>query len=148
VEAFLAQHGGPWLESVVDKNWNVTGYKLKRSIPPVLARAALDLLESSSAPLPREILIRELVRCQRLTKGKAENEDDQVLFLESLSEELAEWPGDICFTVLRQWPRTSMWHPSLRELLELGAPELKHRNALNSILSRSLGVAPKSLVEI
>lgn len=80
------------------------------------ARAALEMHERACAPMPRDLVLKELAVVKVCTKARPEHQDDLKFMMQVYAEKLAEWPADVVRHVLTTQPSISKWWPAWEEL--------------------------------
>ena len=111
------------LSSTVDRDYNLTGYKLTTSIPQPDMDLAVSLLQKTLEPLPPDMILQELTKLKVKTNTRNMTTDEQTLMLTAYQEELSRFPGDIVRYVLRSMAATNPWFPAWADL----AKELQWR---------------------
>lgn len=104
------------LSSTVNRDYNLTGYKLTTSIPQPDLDLAVSLLQKTLEPLPPDMILQELTKLKVKTNTRNMTTDEQTLMLTAYQEELSQYPGDIVRYVLRSMAATNPWFPAWADL--------------------------------
>lgn len=111
------------LAELVDRDFNLTGYVLTNKIPEADQNLAVDLLNLSLSPMPRDTILRELTMLKVKTKMRNVEQNELTLMLTAYADELEAFPEDIVRYILRSYASTSIWFPAWADL----AKELQWR---------------------
>jgi hypothetical protein len=101
-------------------------------------RSAMAVVERTCQSARREVVAAEITRCLLVTKARAGDDDDMRARVRILTEELAEFPGDVIREACRRWSRESPWAPSLHELRHECAKAFGFRSTLLESLRRAV----------
>lgn len=134
----LPPRSGCFVVPVLNRDFEVTGWKLHGEVKLEAVQQALDCVNVLMRPSPKAEIIQGLVKIMSLTKSRNMDEDEKVLYLGSLSEELQSWPADLVEYSLRKWVVHSIWWPTIKELIELTQGQLLERLMLWKLLSQTL----------
>lgn len=108
--------------------------------------AAVERHEQAMMPAPQSDVLMALARLRAMTRAPQAGDDDLKFALGVYAEELATYPGDVVLSVLRDWPKRSMWWPSWHELCcELEDRTVRRRGRLEVLRRLASGDIPPSI---
>lgn len=114
----------------------VSNYELIKPISEEDRWAALQQVEQWLQPAPAQLILAELTRVRALTISRDQSTADLELVAAAYADELREFPIDAVKGVLREWPRTHRFWPTLAELLDRMEHLIHPRKALRDALRR------------
>lgn len=124
----------------------LAGYAIRADIPPTEITAATAIAEELLRPASEATVIAELGRLRALTVSRDIHEDIGIVFA-VYTDELKRYPGDIVREVLREWPRSHRFWPSMAELVEGIDRLVKPRRALRDALRSGYRPPPSARPE-
>jgi len=104
------------LVETVDKDYNLTGYRMTEPIPAKDLETAVAMLEVSLTPLNKSEIMQELTMLQVKTVNRTVKQKDQELMLSAYAEELQYFPSDIVRYTLRSLALSSKWWPAWHDV--------------------------------
>ncbi len=75
-------------------------------------------IEHYTRPCKGNIAAMEIARLRSLTARQKQSDFDLELSIGALTEELIKYPEDILKTVCREWARSNVFFPTLKELID------------------------------
>lgn len=137
----------PHVTSQLDTTWEtnntgygwdgyVSSYELTGPISEEDRVAALRQVEQWLQPAPPQLILAELTRVRALTISRDQSTADLELVAAAYADELREYPADAVREVMREWPRTHRFWPTLCELVERLEHLVTPRKALREALRR------------
>lgn len=125
-----------WIDGDTGYGWDgrVAGYELVAPLPAGELAEAIGTIEAALIPAPAKQIVAELTRLRQLTISRDRSTVDLELLLAAYADELRQYPGDAVTVVLREWPRSHRFWPSLAELVELLEPIVRPRRELLNAL--------------
>lgn len=128
-----------WRDNFGENGWN--GYPERYELPAVIsddqramAGMALDLYRQACAPLDPVSLAHELATLRTRTAATKTSDGEMDMLLDSLVDDLADYPADLVLSAIRDWRRASKWWPKMSELLEHIEPEVARRRSIMAAL--------------
>lgn len=127
-----------WIDGDTGYGWDgrVAGYELVAPLQADELAEAIGTIEAALMPAPAKQIVAELTRLRQLTISRDRSTVDLELLLAAYADELRQYPGDAVTVVLREWPRSHRFWPSLAELVELLEPIVTPRRELLNALRR------------
>lgn len=137
----------PHVTSQLDTTWEinntgygwdgyVSGYALLGPLTETDLTQAVKQVENWLQPAPAQLILAELTRVRALTISRDQSTADLELVAAAYADELREYPVDVVREVLREWPRTHRFWPTLCELVERMEHLVVPRKALLDALCR------------
>lgn len=96
----------------------VSAYELTASVPAADLALAIEIAEAALQPAPPQKVLAELTRLRALTVSRDQSTTDLELIAAAYTDELKKYPLDAVVEVLRDWPRSHRFWPSMAELVE------------------------------
>lgn len=126
-----------WIDGDVGSGWNgvVGGYELTQPLAAEERDAAISAAESMLQPAGEGLIVAELGRLRMVTVSRDVGQDLALMFA-AYTDELSRYPADAIRDVLRAWPRTQRFWPSIAELVERLERIVRPRRALLDGLRR------------
>lgn len=127
-----------WETNNTGYGWDgcVSGYALLGPIAENDLAQAVKRVENWLEPAPPQLILAELTRVRALTISRDQSTADLELVAAAYADELREYPADVVREVLREWPRTHRFWPTLCELVERMEHLVIPRKALLEALCR------------
>lgn len=97
---------------------------------------AIEIAEAALQPAPPQKVLAELTRLRALTVSRDQSTTDLELIAAAYTDELKKYPLDAVVEVLRDWPRSHRFWPSMAELVEPLDRLVGPRRALREALRR------------
>lgn len=97
---------------------------------------AIEIAEAALQPAPPQKVLAELTRLRALTVSRDQSTTDLELIAAAYTDELKKYPLDAVVEVLRDWPRSHRFWPSMAELVEPLDRLVGPRHALREALRR------------
>ncbi len=113
----------------------VIGYELTAALNGDDREQAIAIAEAALWPATEEEIVRELGRLRALTVSRDIGNDLSLVFA-AYTHELRQYPAEAIRDVLRSWPRTQRFWPSMAELIERLDRLVKPRRVLRDALKR------------
>lgn len=125
-----------WTDGDCGSGWDgcVVRYELVAPLLEADMAAATEFADASLRPTRPERVLAELTRLRALTVSRDQSTGDLELIAAAFTDELRRYPEDVVVSVLREWPRTHRFWPSLAELMRLTDRIVKPREALRQAL--------------
>jgi hypothetical protein len=129
----------------LDQNYSLRRIRFdpNMEIPPIDQANAIAYLHSVCQPAGRRETLEWLAELKLLTRTRSMTDKELGLTFASLADRLADFPGEVVFTVLKRWPEKSKWFPTLNEILE----DIKIHNERNLILNAITNHQPQEKAE-
>ncbi len=113
----------------------VIGYELTAPLADDDRENAIAIADMALLPATEGEIVRELGRLRALTVSRDIGSDVSLVFA-AYTQELRQYPAEAIRDVLRSWPRTQRFWPSMAELIERLDRLVKPRRALREALKR------------
>lgn len=113
----------------------VIGYELTAELSDDDRGQAIAIAEAALWPATEEEIVKELGRLRALTVSRDIGNDLSLVFA-AYTHELRQYPAEAIRDVLRSWPRTQRFWPSMAELVERLDRIVKPRRVLREALRR------------
>ncbi len=136
------------LVSTVNRDYELTGYKLSQQVPAADLDTAKRILLTGLEPLPPQTILQELTKLKVKTKTRNMTTDEQTLMIQAYCEELQRFPADIVLYVLRSIGDTSPWFPAWAELHQELRWRTDKRAFMLDALNRGAEQMPSQIQEI
>lgn len=122
--ALLPQHIASRLDTTWETNnqghgWDgyVTAYEMTAPITGGDLTLAIEIAEAALRPATPQKILAELTRLRALTVSRDQATLDLELIAAAYTDELSRYPADAVVEVLRDWPRSNRFWPSMAELV-------------------------------
>lgn len=134
-----------WVDGDTGYGWDgyVTRYDLTQLPSDQDADLAAAIAEATLEPASEREIVVELGRLRSLTVSREIGADLSLAFA-AYTEELRRYPADAVREVLREWPKTQRFWPSMAELVLRLDRLVKPRQALQEALGRGYVPFPDS----
>lgn len=126
-----------WDGNDIGYGWDgrVSRYEIIHPISEAEQAAALAFVQETLEPATEDFVLGELGRLRALTVSRDIGQDLTLVFA-AFTDELLKYPPDAIREVLREWPRTERFWPSMAELNERISLIVGPRKALLVALRR------------
>lgn len=126
-----------WVDGDDGYGWDgyVMGYELTGPLAGEDRENAIAIAEAALWPATEAEIVNELGRLRALTVSRDIGSDLSLVFA-AYTAELRKYPAETIRDVLRSWPRTQRFWPSMAELIERLDRLVKPRRALHEALRR------------
>jgi hypothetical protein len=127
-----------WAEGDTRHGWDgyAARYELVGELPAADLEIARQIGEEMLRPTREDIVLAELRRLRAVTASREIGQDTLALTFAAYADELLQYPADAVRTVLREWPRSNRFWPSMAELIERLERLVTPRRALREALRR------------
>ena len=116
LEALLPQSVKSAMQSQMNKDYDLTGFKMTQQVSLRDYETALALLSKALEPSDKAMVLKELTKLKLKTTTKNMDAAELKMQLGVYTDELAKYPPDIVTTVLAKWAEQSKWWPTWHEL--------------------------------
>lgn len=125
-----------WTDGDTGHGWDgyVGRYELTAEPPDRDLAVARLIADEALLPSPERMVLAELARLRALTVSRDQSTTDLELIAAAYTDELVKYPPDAVKEVLREWPRSQRFWPSMAELTERLERLVKPRRALREAL--------------
>ena len=114
-------------------------FNLDMEIPDGDRANAIAYLHSVCQPATNREILEWLAELKLLTRIRNMTDQELGLTFAAMADRLADYPGEIVRFVLKRWPESSKWFPTLNELLE----DIRIHNERSMLLEAISAYQPK-----